>query len=368
MNKNMHFDGKNIVQPYNPQPDKKVYAISKHPVERQSVGYLMTKVEYPEEGGIYIHYKDIPYPKKGYPTLQVCESLNIMKKITMLVFSNPWLLLSKKNVERYIGTVYWVMDNPFKAYLKDDRSDWYEDRYYCTFAQEFKKLLEVFFKGIGVDVRMAKIFAHIMQDDDAYRYRVQDTFNETTLEKMLDNPRKEISRLMKLSISREGRPTYDLMQAVLQEDYNYRKTSKIDDGDKRLSSNFKHLLGPQNPLAPQVNGLYNEMSSEKLMAENPRRELKKFLNASYKREGSPVSNKTMKFAGLLLYSLLIPKYNKSFKAALREVDFKKLQLDESDKYNCLRPGYDFMGMKVHDREKALTQIHKGVLPFATILK
>jgi hypothetical protein len=280
---------KQIVQPLNPQPNKEVYKPTKHHVNREGQGYIITKFEYPEEkdgGGIYIHYLDIPYPRKGFPTMEMCETLNLLKKITLFVFSNPILLLSKTAFSTYLHLTDYLMDNPFKAYVKG-HSDWYNDRYYCTFANEFKKFLEIFFTEIGVDTRLAGVFRHIMQDDDAYRYRVQDVFSETTLEWLLENPRKEIKRLMKLSIARDE----------------------------------KH-----------------------------------------------VSARTMKFARILSWALLRPKYRKAFKKALQSVDFSKLQLDEGDKYYCLRPGYDWMGLDNNQKAMKLAQIHKGIPPRFSLLR
>src|SRR5258707_69908 len=107
------------VQPINPQPPKGFYKPSKHEAIRESIGYLLEKVERPAEGGIYMTYRDIPARRKGWPTMQSSETVNIVKKFTLVIFSNPWLLLFKKNRERYLNLVDWIMDNPFKSFLED---------------------------------------------------------------------------------------------------------------------------------------------------------------------------------------------------------------------------------------------------------
>jgi hypothetical protein len=47
------------------------------------------------------------------------------------------------------------------------------------------------------------IFSHLVEYDNAYRFRVIDICSETTKEKLIANPRKELSRLFDIVCSRE---------------------------------------------------------------------------------------------------------------------------------------------------------------------
>lgn len=266
-------------QPFNPQPPKEVYKDFKHtPIDKDQVALTAIRDDFPEEGGIYVYYQGVPYPRKGWVTIETIETIDMVKRVTKLVFNNWPILLFKKNIERYITTVDYILNNSYKQYLHG-HSHYINERYYCKFAKEFRKLLEVFLTEIKVDIRLAEIFTMILQQDDAYRYRFQDMFSESSKALLIINPRAEIERLMKISI---------------------------------------------------------------------------------KRDDENVSQKTMVFARLLKNILLIPKVKKAFIKAIVQTDFKNLQLDEADKYYCLRPGYGWMGMTEEQRRAKYFEIHEKI--------
>jgi len=89
--------------------------------------------------------------------------------------------------------------------------------YQSPFTKEFAKLIENFLFGLdinqdmrynsGVEKWMANILAqslaHIFEYDQAYRYRFQDLFGETTPARLAQSPIREITRLVKIAISRD---------------------------------------------------------------------------------------------------------------------------------------------------------------------
>ncbi len=87
------------------------------------------------------------------------------------------------------------------------RSFYLEDEAYTPFPRELRKGCEVFLKELGVEAGLASkiglISATVIELDVAYRYRAEDVFSETTLERMLENPRREILLLMKIFETRE---------------------------------------------------------------------------------------------------------------------------------------------------------------------
>lgn len=189
---------------FNPQPPLVIYKRSKcHDI---TLGNMESAVEshtdFPESGGMYVSFEGMPFRKKGWPTIENTESINIVKRITLFTFRNWPLLFFKRNITRYIELIDYVLDNPFKLYLLK-HSTYYKERYYTVFTREFRHLLENFLKEIKVDLRLAEIFAMIIELDDAYRFRLQDLFSETTKEVLLKNPYKEVSRLIDLGLKRD---------------------------------------------------------------------------------------------------------------------------------------------------------------------
>lgn len=74
-------------------------------------------------------------------------------------------------------------------------------------ASEFQALLFVFIRRMGIDYEIAKkfsiIFGTILEYDNAYRYRLEDIFTETSKEELSHNPRREIKRLLSIYLKRE---------------------------------------------------------------------------------------------------------------------------------------------------------------------
>lgn len=169
------------------------------------LAHVKERVETPKEGGIYIYFKGVPYPRKGWPTIQSTETINIVKKITIFTFRN-WFNLTKKNIERYIQTVEYVFDNPFKKYLVK-HSMYHKEQYYTKFSREFRKFAESMLTDLHINIRLGEIFTMILELDDAYRYRIQDIFSETSKDVLTKRPVREMTRLLKIYQQRDGETT-----------------------------------------------------------------------------------------------------------------------------------------------------------------
>ena len=223
---------------------------------------------------------DLPYPEKGFVTPEAIGATNIAKK-GIMTFIRFLPFPTRKSVERWIHSYADFADQVLSPYyLQDIR--------YTPIAQELKKFIETFLKILKIDSensakRFAKAFATLIEYDSAYRYRIEDILSETTKDKLLDNPRKEVLRLFEIFKTREPR---------------------------------KHLI-------------------------------KKFGL----------------FVSPLSLVLWIPFVKKAFKEAVRNVDVKKMQLDEADRYYILRfDRYKFLGRTVEDRLEEYVKIHNGNPP------
>jgi hypothetical protein len=92
---------------------------------------------------------------------------------------------------------------------------------------------------------------------------------------------------------------------------------------------------------------------------NPRGELKYML--SQLREREPNKNMAYKLSiiGVLLrWLLLLPKYKKAFVNAVKEVDIRKMQYDDADKYWVMlrKDGHKYMGLTDDERENRLLEL------------
>ena len=208
-----------------PQPPQDIFrhnlnTITQIMQEKQSV-FILDRVEYPEEGGIYVYLKDVLFPTKGFPTPQAISAINLAKRFFIgylsffgmkeVIFSFglfillPWTRKIKV-VERWLHG-YSALGNMvlMPYYMKD--------RFYAKYSRAIEKFIQVFLKRTGIreDVadEFAKVFANLIEYDTAYRYRIQDIMSETTHTELYDNPRKEIKRLLMIFKDRE--PTLHLV-------------------------------------------------------------------------------------------------------------------------------------------------------------
>jgi len=74
-------------------------------------------------------------------------------------------------------------------------------------AKEIRILVDCFLVQLGIADKISydfsSIVSAIVEYDDAYRYRIQDLFSETSKKCILENPRKELKKLMRLAYERD---------------------------------------------------------------------------------------------------------------------------------------------------------------------
>ena len=103
----------------------------------------------------------------------------------------------------------------------------------------------------------------------------------------------------------------------------------------------------------RLQDIFTECNKENLL-NSPIKEIKRLINLYVSREAHKgeysVSGKFVAGATFLTYALLIPKIRKAFKRTIEQIDFKKLSLDEADRFWALSRGdYNFEGRPFNDR-------------------
>jgi len=179
--------------------------------------FIIDRAE-PQKQGIYVYYKGVPYPRRVYYNpnndpnffLRVLSALGTVKKTFFALTYLPSVVLpyrfSFKKYEGFLIKLLAVADwNLNEFYLKDNE--------YSQPVWEIGKFICHFLNNLGLSAKTSKGYAKvgmmILEFDNAYRFRLQDILGETTKE-LLQNPRVELNRLLKIYLSRELQQPNDL--------------------------------------------------------------------------------------------------------------------------------------------------------------
>ena len=125
--------------------------------------YLFDRVEYTDNKGILLYYKNCTFPKHGFPFPEAITSINVCKRIAKVFIKNLNPLKFKKIIPDYCR----IADNMLvNCHLKDERL--------CPVAKEIKKLLDIVLEDLKIDKRLSYVVALMFEYDDAYRFFFQD--------------------------------------------------------------------------------------------------------------------------------------------------------------------------------------------------
>lgn len=284
-----------------PKPPKDLFMYQDSPevgiLKENTQHYIIEKIETVPGKGIQVYYKDIKYPRKGFPTPESVSAVNIVKRLFIefiKMMGSPQFFISlillfifrskKRELKDGIPTGNYIKISSIEKLLTSFNRISYgvvspymlKPENMTPLASELQGVIYAFFARFGIENgisrQFALIFGTLIEYDNAYRYRLEDIFSETTKDKIVSDPYREIKRLMDIFIKREK------MWMV---------------GDK-----FKVLLK------------------------------------------------------IISLSLLFPKVRSSIKSAFRTCNFDRLKLDEADIYWCsTRVDYDFQGKSYEERVK-----------------
>jgi len=136
--------------------------------------HMFERVEYPPEGGIYVYYRGLPYPKKGFPYPEAIWMNDVLKKNLRLVLDTfgqkgmvlagigfiltPWKIkmrVAEKFIQGFASISQWLMSS---HYLKEERHS-PAAREVRVFVRVFLTRLGVFLAPVGiVDQRLPRLF------------------------------------------------------------------------------------------------------------------------------------------------------------------------------------------------------------------
>jgi len=166
--------------------------------------------------GIFLYLEGAEYPQKGLTLPQTMWAVNMVKKN----FIEAVKIFGSKE---FIPTSIIFSLYPHKSKLRFlekllssfNRQSWeimssyiLKNEYLTPVAQELCWSTYSFLINLGISTENADkfslIFSHMVEYDRAYQFRVLDIFSETTKGKLLNNPIKEIKRLISIMAERDS--------------------------------------------------------------------------------------------------------------------------------------------------------------------
>jgi hypothetical protein len=200
-----------IVVPKAPQELFQYESNEKAIINEGTPTYMLDHIDYSD--GVKAYLKGAQFPQKGFPTPDIMNACNQVKKILAELFkhikdpmfytSYIYFLLSFNKIyriERFIESFNGICFKVMRPYLL-------QPKFMTPIGLEIKLILKSFLTKLGINeeqaIRTSDIFSHLLDYDNGYRFRVQDILSESSKEKMLKNPRKEIKRLVAIYCKRE---------------------------------------------------------------------------------------------------------------------------------------------------------------------
>jgi hypothetical protein len=173
-----------------------------------SAVFAFERAEYPETGGILRYYHACLYPEKGFAIQEAIHACNMSKRyllgmLRMFAGSKKLMVAGSFELERIIATYNGSCDHNLAPF-------WYKGeypRYYSPVCKEIRKFLLSFLQFLGVSEYEAERFARNMMtmidNDNAYRYRVQDIGGMTSKLRLMHDFVGEFERVYKEYLRRE---------------------------------------------------------------------------------------------------------------------------------------------------------------------
>ena len=170
--------------------------------------HILCGVEAKKGEGQFTEFVGVKYPKKGFPFPEAIYAINQVKRNTMMLLLS---LVRKELILSYIGFALIrfkkkisFIENILEQYNRNNdyllQNVYVKYEYMTPCARALRSFIEDFLIGIGIKKETsqltAKIFSHMVEYDDAYRYRIQDIFSVVTEEEFYSHPSQAIELMV----------------------------------------------------------------------------------------------------------------------------------------------------------------------------
>jgi len=173
--------------------------------------YEIIGIDYTEDIKLFI--KDAQFHWKTFVTGETLFATNIAKSLFIesikiftknrFILATLFTLSSTKRINEIVhifNRIGWRVLSPYIL----------KETHMTPVTRELQWCIFTFLHNLGIDEEKADKFSmivsHLIEYDNAYRFRLSDILSETSKEK-LQSPRKEIKRLIKIVLSREDSHT-----------------------------------------------------------------------------------------------------------------------------------------------------------------
>lgn len=173
-------------------------------------------IEY-HDNEVVVYQEGAQFPMKTAPTPEILYAIDIVKKniiesIKLFPFSIAFKLLRKKSLTNLLTSFNRIGFGVLEPYMYYQKIGQGKLNLTKT-ARGVGQLTELFLIKYGVDQEVshktAELIAHIVEFDGFYRFKILDLLSEIKWYKAIENPRKEIQRLINICYEREQIiPTY----------------------------------------------------------------------------------------------------------------------------------------------------------------
>lgn len=161
------------------------------------ISFDVDKIELVESVGCLVYVKNALYPHKAFPDPFGIHAVNMVKSQLRLYLKFPVLFLfPKKLATEFV----WFFDRAFFKFKV-------KRKYMCDASfNMYVFLSKLFTPTLGKELadNVAYAVAHIVEYDDAYRFRLQDMATELRVDSFKKSPIKETKRLLEIWGERES--------------------------------------------------------------------------------------------------------------------------------------------------------------------
>ncbi len=171
--------------------------VEHHVIENDPNFYEVERIEF--DHGIRVYVKGHEFPHLGMPTPQSLWAINIVKSLLkngILLFilnRTAWKNIAWRALEQHILKFEFLTPTAQGVYM--------------------------FIHDLTDDEQLAKIIAHVIEYDGAYRYRLMDLASETDYLSLSRAPITELNRLLKLNRARDYQEVSDKLSKLSKLSY-----------------------------------------------------------------------------------------------------------------------------------------------------
>lgn len=156
-------------------------------------------------GGLATWFQGHPFPRKTFIYSGITEPNNKAKRITLSLFL-PFASL-RHGIKAFLNSYFLNYNRLIESIYDDcDQRPYLHYQYYSEFGKSLWDFSYLFLKKLGIKdniaYRTGLYITTMIEYDDAYKAPLQDILNESSKEALLENPRKEITRLVEIYKSR----------------------------------------------------------------------------------------------------------------------------------------------------------------------